>query len=333
MNKISLFKSDKWSAFYILAFISTTIAFSCFVIKDFSGPLSGLAGLGPEIGVNHDYVDVQEYKGFYFAKNLNFNPLPHLNLINNQVFYPYGINSVFNPWSIEGDSFYALLYRVFGPGPWLQIYYLFTVLLTAIGTFLLLKPGYGVARAGGAGFLVSFGNVYAVNKYAHHLPLSEAHWVTLGLITDFLIVKRIVLREHVSLRLILVRSCLLLLTLGHDLGYIAGFGLMSFTVSLLFVFVLLIHRYLKQEFRLDAFQKELKTYRRDVFTYLGQCLVLLCLNIIVAYLYLPLVIQIAVEASKFDVSEVDIYWVNPLRLLIPFIPGIEQLDSNFEKNI
>jgi hypothetical protein len=71
------------------------------------------------------------------------------------------------------------------------------------------------------------------------------HWTTLSLIADFLIVKRIVLRQNVSLRLILLRACLLILSLAQDLGYIAGFALMSFTISILFIAILHVYRHLR----------------------------------------------------------------------------------------
>lgn len=326
-------KSNRRLTLKILAFIGVFIiilfAFSGLIIQDFSGPLSGFTGFSPWSGLNQDYVDIQEYNGFYFAKNLSFNPFPHLDLVNNQVFYPYGVNNVFNPWSFEADLFYALCYSFRGTGPWLQIYYLLTVLITAIGSFVLLKRDYSVARAFGAGLLVSFGNFYAIYKFPHHLQQSVIHWLTLGIIVDFLIVKRVVLKQHVSLRLILVRLCLLFLLLGHDLGYIAGFGLMSFTVSILFMAGLLYHRYDRRDFRdTKLVYQAIESYKKDFFAYPHTCLALLGLTITAAYLYLPLAIQIARVAESFDFTgaEFTTLWVNPLRILIPFLPGISKVD-------
>lgn len=140
----------------IITFICISFAFSFLVVKNFSVPLTGLAGIGPDEIINHDYVDVWEYIGFYVAKNLSFAPFPQLDLVNNQISYPYGTNSAFQSWGLERDIFYTTFYSFFGYGPWLQIYYLLTVLLTAIGAFTLLVRDYGFARASGAGFLVSF---------------------------------------------------------------------------------------------------------------------------------------------------------------------------------
>ncbi len=333
MNIRSRVKFNKWITLQILAFICISFAFSFLVIKNFSIPLTGWTGLGPWRGTNYDYVDHHEYTGFYLAKNLSFNPFTQLNFSNNQVFYPYGTSSVFQPWSIEKDIFYAILYSFFGTGPWLQIYYLITVLITAVGTFALLLRDYGFARASGAGFLVSFCNFYAINKYPHHFNISVIHWTTLSFIADFLIVKRVALRQHVSLRLILARACLLFLSFGHDLGYIASFGLMSFTVSILFIAVLICYRYFRGELRLiQLLPREVESYKNDFFVYQRTCLALLGLSIIAGYMYLPLVIQIAREAKSFDFTEVDFaaFWTNPFRLLIPFFPIINNPGKSFE---
>ena len=113
MNIRSHFQFNKWITLQIFVFICICFAFSLLVIKNFSFPLTGWTGIGPWDIMNYDYVDIQEYTGFYLAKNLSFNPFPQLDLFNNQIFYPYGANSVFQPWLIEGDIFYAILYSFF----------------------------------------------------------------------------------------------------------------------------------------------------------------------------------------------------------------------------
>ncbi len=333
MNRFPNF-SFKKSLLLILALIGILTAFSLLVIKDFSSPLTGWTGLGPWPFLNHDYVDQNEYPGFFLAKNLTFTPFPKLDLLNNQSFYPYGTSSVFLVWSLEKDIFYAILYTLFGAsGPWLQIYYLVTILITAVGTYILLFRDYGLVRASGVAFLVSFCNFYAINKYPHHFNLAVIHWITLGFITDFLIVKRVVLNQHISLRLILIRVCLLLLSFGHDLGYIAGFGLMSFTVSILFIAMLLGYRAFSKELRLgELLQQELENYKHDFYTYPRTCLSLLGLSFLAGYIYLPLVFQIAREAKSFDFTGVWMgsFDINPFRIFIPFFPIINNPSQSFK---
>ncbi len=305
-----------------LLFLCVSFPFVFLVIKDFSGSLAG--------GGDKEYW---EYTGFYFAKNLSLLPFPHLDLVNNQAFYPYGTSGVFQPWSIERDSLYAIFYSVFGIGPWLQIYYLLSVLVTAIGTLNLLVQDYGLIRATGAGMLVSVFSFYTIHKYPHHLSYAVFHWTALSLVADFLIVKRVTLRQHVSLKLILLRGCLLILSLGQELGYIAGFALMSLTVSTIFTTVILVYRYFKNRWNLIDFHRTLITYKSEFFAYPRTCCALLSLSVVIGYIYLPLLIQISREATKFDFTGVPsgAWWASPLRLLIPFFPFLNPGQVVFEQ--
>jgi hypothetical protein len=322
MNMFSYIKT-KWIIQYVLCLVCISFAFSFLVIKDFSHPLAG----GGDI-------EYWEYTGFYFSKNLILLPFPHLNLINNQAFYPYGVNGVFQPWSVERDIFYSVFYSVFGLGAWLQFYYLFTVLVTAIGTLVLLVKDYGFVRAGGAGLLVSFFNFYAIHKYPGHLSYAVVHWTVLSLVTDFLIVKKIVLRQGLSLKLILIRACLLMLSLGLELGYIAGFALMSLAVSSIFTIVLLGYRYFKARDRLvELFESTLKNYKSELFAYPLTSIALLSLSVVAGYINIPLVLQISREAKSFDFTGVPsgAWWAHPLRLLIPFFPSFNPGQVVFEQ--
>lgn len=309
-----------------ISFIAISLAFSYLVIRDFSHPLAG--------NINDD--NVWEYMGFYIAKNLSFSPFPQINFSNNQVFYPYGINSVLQPWGIEQSGFYAIFYLLFGIGPWLQIYYLLSVLITALGTSFLLIRDYGLVRASVAGLTISFFNYYAIHKYPSHFSLAVIHWMVFSFLADFLIAKRIVLRQYVSLRLILVRLCLLMLSLGQDLGYITGFALLSFTVSNGFIAVLIGYRYTQKEFAIaKSFKTLIHSYLTEFSTYFRSCLALIGLSVIATYLYLPLAFQIAKEAKSLDFSQIffGAWWANPLRLLIPFLPGINPVQMNIDRRL
>ncbi|MDV2991829.1 MAG: hypothetical protein N4J56_001483 [Chroococcidiopsis sp. SAG 2025] len=312
----------------IVILICLCLAFSVLVIKDFYHPLTGFTGPGlpgyPDSTVNKEYVDLWEYTGFYFAKNFDFFPVPHLNLTNNQAFYPYGTNSVFQPWGIEKDLFYAGLYSLFQTGPWLQLYYLLSIVVTVVFTFFLLRKDYGLYRAAGAGFIAAFFNFYAIAKYPQHVGYAILHWTILSFFADFLIVKRVVMRQHVSLRLILLRVCLLVLSLGQDLGYVAGYALTSFTVSILYIIALNTQRYfIQKKIKIKKLLRlQVLSYKRDFFTHPKTSLILLAITAIASYIYLPLVLQIG-KAAKSLSDTGDFYgawWTNPARLIIPFFP-------------
>ncbi|MBF2004284.1 MAG: hypothetical protein IGS49_02090 [Chlorogloeopsis fritschii C42_A2020_084] len=308
--------------FYIFAIICSII-YGFLVVKDFSKPLIGTLD-----------EEQWEYAGFYLLKNISFTPFPHLNLVNNQVFYPYGTTSVFQPWGIERDIFYATFYSLFGMGPWIQIYYLLTVLVTLIGSFRLLLFDYGFFRACGSALILTFFNVYAIYKYPIHLSYSIFHWTVLSFITDFLIVKRIVLKQNLSLKLILLRILLLCLSIGQELGYIAGFALMSFSVSMFYIAFVLLYRQFKLKQNLVVlFQTWLAYWRTELFSKPSAFILLLGLCIVTAYAYFPLVFQIAKEAKSFDFTGIptENWWSHPFRLFIPFLPFFNPVTLEFKK--
>ncbi|MEA5502231.1 hypothetical protein VB735_03725 [Halotia wernerae UHCC 0503] len=308
----------------ILAFFCVVLAFSLLIIKNLSEPLVGFGD-----------TEQWEYAGFYFKNNIRFIPFLHLDLFNNQVFYPYGTNNVFQPWSIERDIFYAIFYSIFGIGPWIQIYYLLSVLITGIGSFIILFKDYGFIRASGAGFLIPFFSFYAIHKYPEHLSYSIFHWTALSFIVDFLILKRVTFGHYVSLRLILIRICLLILCLGQELGYIAGSALTSFTISTIFTALLLSYRYLKNKnLSIVTFIKNTTSnYKNEFSAYPRICLALLGLFLIASFTYFPLVLQIAREAKSFDFTGIPsgAWWANPLRILIPFLPFFHPGQVNLEQ--
>lgn len=318
--KIYSYLKTKFIIIQILLLIFISGAFSFLFIKNFTQPLAG----GSDI-------DIWEYIGFYLTKNLSFSPFPILNIDNTQVFYPYGTNSVFQPWAFERDIFYAILLQSFGHGGWLQIYYLLTILITAIGAFLLLFRDYGYTRAIGVGYIVSYGNFYGIMEYPVHISKAVLHWTTLSFIADFLIVKRITSGQVVSLRLILLRSCLLVLSLGQDLGYIAGFSLTSFTVSTLFIAIVFGARYLKGKLTFKHIILTIRLYKKEFFLYPRISLFLIGLSSILSYIYIPLIWQILRETKKFDFTGIvsQGLWVHPLRLFIPFFPGFNPAKPYF----
>ncbi|BAZ70141.1 MAG: hypothetical protein KME28_01575 [Pelatocladus maniniholoensis HA4357-MV3] len=321
MNK-AVSPSLKFIIISIIIFLFSFSAFCFLFIKNLTEPLAG----GSDI-------DIWEYIGFYLKENLSFSPLPTLNLNNNYVFYPYGTTSVFQPWALERDIFYATFYSLFGSGSWLKIYYLITIALTAFGSFILLFKDYGYGRAMGFGYLVTFCNFYAIMEYPVHISKAVLHWTTLSFIIDFLIVKKLVLGHYISLRLILVRFCLLFLSLGQDIGYIAGFALTSFTISALFIILLFGYRYFKGTFRLKHLFNVLNLYRHELYTNSWISFVLINLSLLACYIYIPLIWQIFKSAKRFDFTNVanSGLWIHPLRLFIPFLPEFNPAQPVFKE--
>ena len=295
--------------------------FAWVVVGDFASPL--LAG---------DDTDVWDYTGFYFSQYLRWKwlggwlPIPQLDLVNNAVFYPQGTTSVFQAWGMERDLLCGGLWGWLGPGPWVKLYFLVSVAVGLGGTAALLWREFGPVRSLGAACLATLFNFYGlVRKFPYHANISVFHWTLLSLVTDFVIVRRVVRGEPVGVGLMLWRVALVFLVLGQDLGYVAGYGLMSLVVCQGYVVALLGWRRLRTGRSLRPPRKQ-KIIRSTFGDILGDRLALLSWVALAwgLWLYLPLVLQIYTTATAFDFSEVygRVWFSNPLRLLLPVLPGL-----------
>ncbi len=300
-----------------VAAAAAVAAFSTLLDQNLTGPLTGLGD-----------VAIWEPMGAYLAKNLHFVPWPHLDLTNDQGFFPYGVNHVFQPWGFERDGFFAVLFTSFGPGPWLQVYYLLTLFITAVGAFAILRRDFGEVRAALGSVLSSFFNFYAVNKYPWHMHICVVHWTTLSLLADFVIVRRIVLREPLGLRLVFLRLTLLCLSFGQDLGYICGFALTSFTIAMLFSAFIVIGRGDHRALLHVLFEDP----RRELRQHKVALSFLACVFLGASFFYLPLAAQVAREARSFDFRHVpNGYWFDSAwRLFIPYLPGFNPAQNPFK---
>jgi hypothetical protein len=277
-----------------------------------SGPLAGAAD-----------VSIWEYMGYYVSRNLHFRPFPQLDLTTDQAFFPYGINSVFQPWAPERDAFFALLFSLDGPGPWLQIYHLLSVFITLVGTYGLLRGEFGAKRAAATGLLVTFLNFYAVAQYPNHFNICIIHWTVLSFLADFVIVRRVVLRRAISLRLVLLRLALVSLSMGQDLGYVAGFALMSFVVSTGFVLVLTAWRWWRRSAAPSSSYRDVRRHidqeMRQHWVTIGALVLVLVAS---TFAYPPVALQIASAARSFNFAGTPsgASSSRSWRLLLPYLP-------------
>jgi hypothetical protein len=282
------------------------------VVGDFSHPLS-----------DGNDTDQYEYVGYFFAKNISFDPLPHLSLLNNQTFYPYGLNQVFLDWGFERDYWYALCYWLFGgAGPYLQYYYVYSLVLTAVGTYVLLYPRFGPVKSFLAGLIVSIGNVYAVFKFPVHMNVCVGHWTMLCIVATYRLLYDMQQKKTVSLPYVLLWVWLHVQILGQELAYVAGFALTFTTLSVPVLAVLLYRQYPKAE----QWPGLLANYLRGQYVqHRNRILTGIVLIAVSLYLFLPLTLQIAFTAWTFDFGAVPELrsWSHPLRLLIPHLPAID----------
>lgn len=304
-----------------IVFVCLTIIFPILYglvfIRNFSEPLSG----GGDI-------DEWEYVGYYLANNISFNPFPSISFNHNQTFYPFGTTQVFSDWSLESNYWFAFFYKNWGHGPWLNIYYVLSLIISFLGTFLVIKPDFGSKKAFFTGFVVTFFNFYALNKYPHHYNHSTIHWAILSLLTDFILLKRICLSEGFSLKWVFLKAFILLACLGMNLGYICGFALNSFTICIIFALILLIKRHFEGvRYPQLLFNNWLTEFKNKPYFFLFLSIPIL----LVGFLFLPLVLQIYFEAKtyKLDGLPAPHFWSNPLRMLLPYFPHLNALHNPF----
>ncbi|WP_240699356.1 hypothetical protein [Spirosoma sordidisoli] len=290
-----------------------TAILGAWVVDDFSRPLS-----------DGDDTDQYEYAGYYFGKNLSLWPFPHLDLVNNQSFYPYGLNQVFLPWGFERDYWYALCYQFHGEhaGPYLQYYYIYSLLVAALGTYLLLQPRFGTGRSFAAGLIVSVFNLYAIFKFPVHMNVCVGHWTILCMIATYCLLHDLVNRQLVSLVFVLLWVWLHVQVLSQELGYVAGYAL-TFTTLALPVAGVVLYR---QHPRPAQWMAQLSRYLAASWTRQSRLLLLMLVLILIStFLYLPLTLQIAFTAWEFDFAAMPPLraWSHPLRLFLPHLPGLD----------
>ena len=263
-----------------------------------------------------------EFLGHYFCKNLNLFPVPHINLHTDQIFYPYGVNAVLEPWSIEREYFFTLFYSLFGTGPWLFIYYMSSMLISCFGLFALFKKDFGYLKSSLAGFGAVFLNFYALAKFPGHFPISVLHWTILGMAVDYLLIRRITARENISLRLLLLRCLLTVLAIGLGLGYAAGSSLFSLTICGIYALLFLLGYRLKNREAPYRLKELMKNWHQEIINHKSQHIVLLIGISVSIFLYVPIVLQIYLAAKEFASIPQGAMWSSPWRILIPWLPWV-----------
>lgn len=314
----------------ILLAIGIAVLTSTLVVQDFSVPLSGPLG---------GDTDFWEYMGYYVHRNISFFDakhffLPHLDYTNNQHLYPFGTNHVLQGWAIEPSLWYALCYSIFGGwGNWLGYYYVMSHVLVFLGTWSILKKEIGFSKGIFAATLVTLFNFYALQRFPDHYSHTIHHWLTLNIILDFVLFKRFYEGNSISSTQILLKILLLILSLGLEIGYVAGLTLSSFTITIFSAIVLLIHRKRSISKIYLHFLAISKHYRfskiKDASNFILSIFILTF-----SYLYVPIIGQLFFEVKGFPPPDLHgNWWTNPLRIFLPaIIPANLETINSFMKD-
>ncbi len=265
----------------------------------------------------------------YFSRNVSWWPIPRLALVTDWSFYPYGLSHAFLHWAFERDLFVTLLsWAGGGAGPWLQYYFLLTTAITAAGLYLILRAEAGPRRAALVAWAATFFNFYAIGKFPIHQPYSSPHWVLLGIALDYVLLQRDARGESArSAQLWLLRGLLLVASLGLELGYVAGYGITSFCLTVAWVLgrALLSRPRAPLAGTMGEIGAALWESSPSDPGRRQRTLALALPTLGAAWLYLPLALGVASSAKAFDFSGIPSYWqwANPLRLLVPILPGLD----------
>ncbi|MDP0499406.1 MAG: hypothetical protein Q7P63_04825 [Verrucomicrobiota bacterium JB022] len=258
-----------------------------------------------------------EHYRWLFAQLLDWWPFPHLEYGGDLAFYPYGTSQVFTSWTFEQLYLTTALERLFGPGPWIDVYYIGSQLATALGLYWILRRVYGRGWGALAACVVAGANFYLLAKFPGHFNLSHAHWAYFTVASLHLLMHRLVAFERLSLGLVLWMVLCGICCLGMELGYVAGFAY-TFTLCHIAVFLVWwlchlrpVNTYLWTQ--LKGWQAELKSWR--VWA-LGAAILL------AAYLYLPQIYWLWRELAQFPSAEMPhgLSFTHPMRMLLPIVP-------------
>jgi hypothetical protein len=255
-----------------------------------------------------------EFQQHFFSKNLFWNgTFFDLNLNSQDVIYPYHVNGVFQPWSLEREFLGTFFLKFFPTLSFLNLYFIVSLIISSIGSFAILRRSAGNRIAAFAALFLGFGNVFSFSHYPGHYSFTALHWMNLVTLLTFENYRKLMSKQTPSWNAILCNALLAVLLLGLDLGYVAGFGLTFGVITAISCAVMFFIRFKNEgrsAFRIPALQG---------FNGLSILLILSILSL--ASLYLPLLLKIKIESEVLSAGRVygAPYWTNPLRNIMPYL--------------
>ncbi len=292
-------------------------AYALFVVQDFSGPLVGGEDYDGAFRGDANYF---EFLGYYVRDHWRFGLSP-ISFFTTDVAYPHGTHIGLLSWCAERDLFHAAMLRLFGPGPWLQTYVTLGAAAGAVGVTAILKKDFGLFRGALVGFAASYMSFYAWYKYPYHINMVALHWVTMSIAADAVTMRRVVAGERLSVPFLLLRAALLVLSLGLDLGYVAGHALTSFTVTFYCIWSELGRRDKRLLGRLalvlpDKPLEQIRA-RKGAIAFAGA---LLAVGVL---LYLPFVAAVVKDTRTYPMTDAGgNFWASQFHALFPYLPGL-----------
>ncbi len=295
-----------------------SLIYALFVVQDFSGPLVG--GEDYDAGSFRGDANYFEFLGYYVRDHWRFGPAP-ISFFTRDVAYPDGTHIGLLSWCAERDLLAAAMLRLVGRGPWIQLYVWAGATVGAAGVTAILRRHVGLLRASLVGFAASFMCFYAWYKYPYHLNMAVLHWVLMSIAADAVTIRVVAAGDRVSARFLVLRAALIVMSIGLDLGYIAGHALTSGCVTLYCVWVELGRRdrRLLRRFLL-ALPVDWRVEARAHRASFAAASALLLFGLV---LYVPFVLAVVRDTSAYPMTDAGgNFWASWFHALFPYLPGV-----------
>lgn len=299
-----------------------TLVYAVFVIQDFSGPLVGGEDYDGAFRGDANYF---EFLGYYVRDHWHFGLKP-ISFFTKDVAYPAGTHIGLLSWCAERDLLAAFLLRVIGRGPWIQLYITLGASLGAVGVTAILRPHFGLLRSSFVGFAASFMSFYAWYKYPYHLNMAVIHWVTMSIAADAVTMRLVLQKKRLTTTFLVFRAALVCMSVGLDLGYIAGHALTSIVVTTYCAWTWLGTRDKRIVGRLGLVLPEhpLAEIRQRPAAFAGAC-VLLAIGL---FLYVPFVLAVVKDTTAYPMTDAaGNFWASQFHALFPYLPGVHPNSS------
>ncbi len=256
-----------------------------------------------------------EWMPYFFGRVLEFHPWPQLKLFQDWINFPAGTTATYLPYSWESNYAVAALTAALGPANWSFVYFLASHAALFFLSWRLLNLLTTRRASAAVAFLIAFANVYAQNKFPRHANMAFCHWTSLTIVLAYTMLALVHQRRLDTVRRLLPAIPLLgTLSLGQDPGYLLPLCLTIWFVAFL---SLVVTRPTRNALADLSSIKPLLHEWRSCRPYVMACF---ALTVFFLFLYLPLSLQVALDALAHPPVEQGSQWANPLRWLIPAFP-------------
>ncbi len=299
-----------------------TVGYALFVVRDFSGPLIGGEDYDGAFRGDANYF---EFLGYYVRDHWHFGLKP-ISFFTTDVAFPSGTHIGLLSWCAERDLFHASMLKLFGPGPWIQTYVTLGATAGAVGVTAILEREHGVLKAALVGFAASFMSFYAWYKYPYHLNMAAIHWVTMSIAADAVTMRLVVRGERLRPSFIVLRAALIVMSLGLDLGYIAGHALTSFCVTTYCAWGVLGRRdkRILHRFLLALPRSPIAEIGRERAAFAGAA-ALLGFGLV---FYVPFIMAVVKDTATYPMTDAaGNFWASQFHALFPYLPGVHPNSS------